>query len=192
VHAGHAIASALSISTWRLQLGATLVLALPLLLAWLGRRWRLARSITLVYVSAETCKLLYGIISLVATIGRFDDTAAGWDLLGDVIIIWITNVVVFTVWYWILDGGGVHRRHSRHPVRRDFLFPQHTQEIPGWEDWRPSFADYLFLGFCTSTTFGPTDVVTLSHRAKLLMMIQAAMSFASFAVLAARAVTAIT
>ena len=56
------------------------------------------------------------------------------------------------------------------------------------DDWKPGFMDYLFLAFNTSTAFSPTDVPVLSRWAKGLMMIQAVISLATIALLAARAV----
>jgi hypothetical protein len=58
----------------------------------------------------------------------------------------------------------------------------------GEDQWSPGFVDYLFLAFNTSTAFSPTDVPVLSRWAKVLMMLQAAISLATLALLAARAV----
>ena len=58
----------------------------------------------------------------------------------------------------------------------------------GEDQWSPGFVDYLFLAFNTSTAFSPTDVPVLSRWAKILMMIQALISLATIALLAARAV----
>jgi hypothetical protein len=58
----------------------------------------------------------------------------------------------------------------------------------GQQGWSPGFVDYLFLAFNTSTAFSPTDSPVLSSWAKLLMMIQALISFATVVLLAARAV----
>jgi hypothetical protein len=58
----------------------------------------------------------------------------------------------------------------------------------GEEQWRPGFVDYLFLAYNTSTAFSPTDVPVLSRWAKVLMMVQATISLATVALLAARAV----
>ena len=96
----------------------------------------------------------------------------------------------------VLDVG------CRWPHRRDlqnshadgaFLFPQmaldpQLRREMGEEQWRPGFVDYLFLAYNTSTAFSPTDVPVLSRWAKVLMMVQATISLATVAVLAARAV----
>ena len=74
-----------------------------------------------------------------------------------------------------------------------FLFPQmvldpELRKEMGEDLWRPGFVDYLFLAFNTSTAFSPTDVPVLSRWAKVLMMLQASISLATLAILAARAV----
>src|SRR5580698_8032435 len=69
-----------------------------------------------------------------------------------------------------------------------FLFPQMITPWESDKNWRPGFVDYLFLAFNTSTAFSPTDVPVLSRWAKLMMMMQALISLATVALLAARAV----
>jgi hypothetical protein len=108
--------------------------------------------------------------------------------------LWITNILVFASWYWRLDAGGPRARELR-GVHTDgaFLFPQMTlnQQAKldmGEQCWSPGFIDYLFLAFNTSTAFSPTDTPVLSRWAKVLVMIQALISFATVALLAARAV----
>ena len=108
--------------------------------------------------------------------------------------LWVSNVLVFALWYWRLDAGGPHGRESR-PGHSDgaFLFPQMTLQPPSGADepvrlWSPNFVDYLFLAFNTSTAFSPTDVPVLSRWAKLMMMVQSVISFTAVAVIAARAV----
>ena len=116
------------------------------------------------------------------------------DLLISAAALWITNILVFASWYWRLDAGGPRARELR-GVHTDgaFLFPQMTLDLQakremGEQCWSPGFVDYLFLAFNTSTAFSPTDVPVLSRWAKILMMLQAAISLATIAILAARAV----
>ena len=113
-------------------------------------------------------------------------------LLRSAVALWVTNILVFALWYWRLDAGGPHRRDLRvgHPDGA-FLFPQmtmHTKGKPAQPEWSPNFVDYLFIAFNTSTALSPTDAPVLSRWAKLLMMIQAMISLAVVALLAARAV----
>src|SRR5580692_4121117 len=116
------------------------------------------------------------------------------DLLISAAALWVTNILVFASWYWRLDAGGPRAREIR-GVHTDgaFLFPQMTldprsRREMGEDTWNPGFVDYLFLAFNTSTAFSPTDVPVLSRWAKMLMMVQALISFATVALLAARAV----
>ncbi len=108
--------------------------------------------------------------------------------------LWVSNILVFALWYWRLDAGGPHGRDSRpgHPDGA-FLFPQMTLEPrPGTDSdpacWSPNFFDYLFLAFNTSTAFSPTDAPVLERWAKGLMMLQSLISLTVLALLAARAV----
>ena len=113
----------------------------------------------------------------------------GRALLLDALNIWATNVVVFSLWYWVLDRGGplIDPRAPRGPS--EFLFPQMTLP-PGsaGAKERPGYVDYLFLSFNTSTAFSPTDTMPLTARMKLLMMLEATISLLTLALVAARAV----
>ncbi len=110
------------------------------------------------------------------------------NLLRDAALIWCINVVTFALWYWEIDGGGPAKRRVGHHTSSDFLFPQMTMDDESSKRWSPTFVDYLFLAFNTSTAFSPTDTLVLSRHAKLLMMLQSIISLIVIAVLAARAV----
>ena len=73
----------------------------------------------------------------------------------------------------------------------DFLFPQMTSPDMAARDWRPQFADYLYLAFTNATAFSPTDTLPLSRWAKLTMMLQSAISLVTAALVIARAVNAL-
>jgi hypothetical protein len=116
------------------------------------------------------------------------------DLLISATFLWVTNILVFALWYWRLDAGGPHGRDKRfgHPEGA-FLFPQmtmtpETKIAAGEHGWSPNFFDYLFLAFNTSTAFSPTDVPVLTRWGKLLMMLQSLISLTVLVLLAARAV----
>ncbi|WP_433168025.1 hypothetical protein [Kribbella sp. CA-247076] len=119
------------------------------------------------------------------------DANDGTVLVKAALLIWVTNVVAFAVWYWEVDRGGPFARapeHERKPERADLLFPQMTVDLPGWERWLPGFTDYLFVAFTAATAFSPTDTMPLTARVKTLMGIQSAISLLTVAVVAARAV----
>lgn len=105
--------------------------------------------------------------------------------------VWLTNVIVFALWYWELDRGGrIARATNPHAEGgHDFLFPQWTVDPPfGAPDWAPTFVDYLYLSFTNATAFSPTDVMPLSRWAKLAMMVQAGVSIVVVVLVVARAV----
>jgi hypothetical protein len=115
-------------------------------------------------------------------------------LLGSGAALWITNVLVFALWYWRLDGGGPTVRHERREFgSRSFLFPQMQMEKSergrfACTGWRPRFVDYLFVAFTQSSTFGPTDAPLLARWAKVLTMIQVFISLSIVILLISRAV----
>jgi len=79
--------------------------------------------------------------------------------------IWLTNVLVFSLWYWEMDRGGPGRRAAGCDGTLDFLFPQMTETrlCPGW---RPQFADYLYVSLTNAAAFSPTDAMPLTQWAK--------------------------
>jgi hypothetical protein len=118
--------------------------------------------------------------------GTFASSAA--VLLGSGAAIYITNIIVFGLWYWELDRGGpVARAHATRPYP-DFLFAQMTSPDLAPPDWTTRFFDYVWLSFTNATAFSPTDVMPLSRWAKQLMMIQSAVSLVTVGLVIARAV----
>jgi hypothetical protein len=112
-------------------------------------------------------------------------------LLRAATLLWVTNILVFAIWYWRLDAGGPHQRDARlKHTAGAFFFPQMMDGAPidDPKSWSPRFVDYLFLAFNTSTAFSPTDTAILSRWAKVLCMLQALISLSIVAILASRAV----
>ena len=110
------------------------------------------------------------------------------NLLRDAALLWMSNIVVYSVWYWELDGGGPAARVHHGYTPTDLLFPQNQQGGTFAEGWSPTFIDYLFVAFNASSAFSPTDTLVLSQRTKLLMMLQSLSSIVMLAILAARAI----
>jgi uncharacterized membrane protein len=150
-------------------------------------RHLLVRSIALILIGAITLAEVVSTLLLVSVLPRGAIGPTG--LLRDAALIWVINVVTFALWYWEIDGGGPLMRKVRPHEAKDFLFPQQASGEP--EKWSPRFMDYLFLAFNHSTAFSPTDTAVLSRRAKVLVMIQAALSLMSIAVLIAKAINSL-
>jgi hypothetical protein len=139
-----------------------------------------------------TVALIGSVSLLVATLASHKQ--APLRLLRSGAELWLTNVLVFSLWYWRLDGGGPNVR-DKHPEfgSRSFVFPQmqiekSERERFGVEHWRPGFVDYLFIAFTQSSTFGPTDAPLLARWAKLLTVVQIFISLSIVILLIARAV----
>ncbi|MFE3059899.1 hypothetical protein [Nocardia sp. NPDC059239] len=118
--------------------------------------------------------------------GSVSDNAAGLLTSGGAV--WLTNVLVFALWYWDFDRGGpAARAHARKPYP-DFLWVQMQNPALTDPEWEPQFPDYLYLSFTNATAFSPTDVMPMSRWAKTLMMIQSAISLITVSLVIARAV----
>jgi uncharacterized membrane protein len=102
--------------------------------------------------------------------------------------IWLTNVILFGIWYWGADRGGALERALATRQDPDFLFPQMQGDQPWAHDWEPEFVDYLYLSFTNATAFSPTDVMPLARWTKLTMMAQSAVSIMLVVLVVARAV----
>ncbi len=109
------------------------------------------------------------------------------------IVLWITNVLLFGLWYWELDRGGPIDRAIRPDALPDFLFPQMTDAAKyAPAGWMPELIDYLYVSFTNATAFSPTDTMPLSQRAKLLMAAQALSALLTIGLVVARAVNILT
>jgi Ion channel len=136
-----------------------------------------------------TLALLFSLFRLIAELPSKSEPPK--VILTSASILWVTNFLVFALWYWRLDAGGPHAREKRGThTAGAFYFPQMMYKIkePDGSDWIPNFIDYLFLAFATSTTLGPTDTPILSRWAKLLTAVQALISLLCVAILASRAI----
>jgi hypothetical protein len=148
------------------------------------------RSVELVLLAVLVTVNAYYLAGMIFFLNN-GEAGDGKILVKSALLIWVTNVVAFAVWYWEVDRGGPFARapeHERDAERADLLFPQMTVDLPGWERWLPGFTDYLFVSFTAATAFSPTDTMPLTARVKTLMAIQSGISLLTIAVVAARAV----
>jgi hypothetical protein len=118
----------------------------------------------------------------------------GRSLILSGVTIWITNVLIFALWFWLLDRGGPANR-LRHPDpttpegHPDFVFPEMDGGKPYTPaTWMPQFVDYLTLAITTSTAFSPTDAMPNSRTAKALMSIEGLISLVTIGLIISRAV----
>jgi hypothetical protein len=150
------------------------------------RRWIRVMAILLtVAVSIINFEALFEITRALLSSSA---SPSGQSLLLDALNIWLTNIVIFTLWFWNLDRGGPALRGLSHSDEVDFLFPQMINAQPDKPAWTPGFIDYFFVSFTNATAFSPTDTLPLTPRVKLLMAVEATASLLTVGLVAARAV----
>ena len=170
---------------------AVVVLLVPALFAHRTGRHFLDQVLGYAISVVVTVALAASLGSLVYVMATHKQEPA--DLLRSATVLWVTNILVFALWYWRLDAGGPHARDRRggHDSGA-FFFPQMMQGAPKQTPaWSPNFVDYLFLAFCTSTAFSPTDTPVLSRWAKVLTMVQSLISLVCVVVLVAHTIGAL-
>lgn len=168
---------------------AVLVIALGFVTSDGYHRVSKSRRLLAVFLIAIVAAInIFSLVLLVRalTIDHSVELGAG-ALLQNGLTIYVTNIFMFALLYWELDGGGPDRRVANQ-YRRDFLFPQMVHRIVSKEGWLPGFVDYLYLSTTNVTNFASADTVPLSHRAKIAMMVQALVSVVTVVLVAARAI----
>lgn len=181
-----ALPERLSVGPGWLLFATIVVLLIPIVVTYQRGHHNWTRILTLCANGAITLAMVASLAFLIQGIPQHRESPS--TLLRSATALWITNVLVFALWYWKLDAGGpLQRDHSRCSVDSSFLFPQMLVEN-NLGSWSPQFMDYLFLAFNTSTAFSPTDTAVLSRWAKAGMMLQALISLTIVVLLAARAV----
>jgi uncharacterized membrane protein len=169
-----------------------LVLIVPmaaLTLATAKARWlRIERIITLIFFVIAVSGTIANLAYLIAEMVRHSGQVSGVQLLTSSVGMWAVNVLTFALLYWQLDRAGPEARANDTSSRPDWLFPQEgaREDVP--PDWRPTFVDYLFLAYSTATAFSTTDVMPLTLRAKLLMMLESTISLVTIVAVMSRAI----
>ena len=172
--------------SWGL-LAIMLVLLTGMTVAYRRGRYDISRILTFVASGLITLALIIALIFLIQGIPQHRETPR--ILLRSASALWLTNVLVFALWYWKLVAGGPLKRETRiGRMDSSFLFPQMLSQEDGDPSWSPHFMDYLFLAFNTSTAFSPADTAPLTRWAKMGMMLQSLISLMIVLVIAARAV----
>jgi uncharacterized membrane protein len=183
-----------SLGAWWVLPAVEVVVIAALVAANPGRlsaRTPMLRRLSLGLIAVASLGTAWSVFRLVADIAGGADTGSAAELLGGGASIWLINVLTFAVWYWELDRGGPLERAAGRDPYPDFLFPQLTTAGVAPADWRPQFADYLYLAFTNATAFSPTDTLPLSRWAKLTMMLESAISLVTAALVIAKAVNAL-
>jgi hypothetical protein len=168
----------------RVQVTAAVLLAIGLMLALPSRvanhpRWVLPGLSALLLIGVFVAKsahlerrsraLRIASLSLIAVMSLSNAASAG-RLIVDLVraegikdpaqlltgaAIWLTNVIVFGLWYWEFDRGGPVERAAGAQPYPDFVFPQMTNPELAPVEWEPGFIDYLYVSFTNAMAFSP-------------------------------------
>ncbi len=151
------------------------------------KRW--LRITTGVMVAIITLATAAAVIRLVVGLLTGASFAGPGQLLAVGGIVWVTNVIAFALWFWLLDAGGPAARANKVATSRPgFRFPEQDIRESLEDGWYPQFVDYLALSFNTATAFSPTDVSAIRHWSKLWLIAEAAISLTIAILVIARAV----
>jgi hypothetical protein len=170
-------------------LGVTILPMAALAVSAKKSRWlRIENIVLLIFLFFSACVLLDSLGFLLSAMLRPEASVSGIQLLESSIAAWTGNMLICSLVYWRVDRGGPESRSNDRSTVPDWLFPQEgaVEHVP--PNWRPTYVDYLFLAFCTSTAFSPTDVLPLTSRAKLMMMLESTISLVTIIAIAARAI----
>src|SRR5204862_5277619 len=111
------------------------VLLVPTVVSHRMGKLSLNRILGFVINGITTLALIGSVILLVRLLPTHRESPL--QLLRSGGLLWLTNVIVFALWYWRLDGGGpTLRQKQRKFGSKSFLFPQ--MQIT--HDERPEFA----------------------------------------------------
>jgi len=152
-----------------------------------GARWLRVVTVTMIaLISADTIVVSIRLVSAIMRTLPFTEDANTLLISGSAI--WLTNVIAFALWYWVMDRGGPVGRARGPMVMPAFAFPEMVNPQLVEDGWYPRFVDYLHLSFSTATSFSPSDVSGIKPWAKLTMMLEESISLVIAILVVARAV----
>ncbi len=149
-----------------------------------SRLYRTLSIVLLGIITLANVDSFFLVIKLLLTEGR---VLSGRELIISALAIFITNIIVFALWYWEIDSPGLTgRKWSIH--HKDFQFTQ--QDMPNeFPNWQPTFIDYIYLSITNAINFAPADSKPITSQAKMLMGTQALVSVFTLALILARSVS---
>ncbi len=152
------------------------------------RRAQVLRAVSLALIAVMSLSNAASAGRLIVDLVRAEGIRDPAQLLLTGAAIWLTNVIVFGLWYWEFDRGGPVGRASGTRPYPDFVFPQMTSPDLTTPDWEPGFVDYVYTSFTNAMAFSPTDTMPMTRWAKLTMLAQSLISVVTVALVIARAV----
>jgi hypothetical protein len=153
---------------------------------WVLNRRRVLFNVIVIANTFFTAVLLLYAVILMAVLAGLSSRSAG-ALITDVALIAVSNILIFSIWYWIIDPPGIVDGEDEQR-QWAFLFPQRGSVLPHFEAWVPRYVDYVFIAFTTSFAFSPTDTLPLTRSAKMLMILQSTISVVTLTGIAGSAI----
>jgi len=181
------------IAALTLVLLAALLLTLPKapgarMLGWGAPRLRVGRRVLalalIVVLSVANAASIYLLVHVLVNGGA----VVASPLLRAAVHLWCVNVLLFALWFWRLVAGGPLNRRQKDIKGRDFFIPQQSDPALFGVEWEPTFLDYLYVSYTNASAFSPTDTLPLTRWAKMLMLVQSAISLTLGLMVVARAV----
>jgi uncharacterized membrane protein len=154
----------------------------------IDRRSAALRRLTIVLLVVMATGTALAVVVLVDEILNSMQGVTTTVLLGRGAMIWVTNVIVFSLWYWQFDRGGPTERAARSAIPLSFAFPENATPELVPAGWVPEYPDYLHLSFTNATAFSPTDTLPVRRWAKMTMLVQVAVSLVTAVLVLARAI----
>ena len=150
---------------------------------------KLVRGLSIGLVSVLVLANVASLVLLVKGVFLGSRLAPGELLLAG-LALWVASVAVFALLYWELDGNGPEARSDGYADYPDLVFPQQQVDQQGLasDDWKPTFADYLYVSLTNATAFSPTDTMPYTKRAKLAMGLESSICIFLLAMVVARAI----
>src|SRR5580658_7662369 len=117
-----ALPEPLSVGPSWLLLVIIVFLLIPILMTYRYGYYKVTRILTLTANGIITIAMIASLVLLVRGIPEHLETPKA--LLRSASALWITNILVFALWYWKLDAGGPLTRDRHGFSNSSFLFPQ--------------------------------------------------------------------
>jgi uncharacterized membrane protein len=158
----------------------------------IDRESKLLRAVSMAATAVLSAANAWSAVRLVTGLVNGTEGQRAGPLLASGAVIWLTNVIVFSWWYWELDRGGPAARAHGTKQCPDFMFPQMSDPELAPREWEPNYLDYAYVAFTNATAFSPTDTMPMTRWAKAAMTLQTMVSIVVVALVVARAVNVLS
>lgn len=118
-----ALPDRLSVGPRWLLFAVIFALLIPIIFSYRRGRYDITHNLTFVAIGAITLALIGSLALLIEGLPHHKDPPR--TLLISATLLWLTNVLVFALWYWKVDAGGPLGRDEPGGIAKSsFLFPR--------------------------------------------------------------------